>query len=413
MNQMNQMNIINQMINYSSNSNTNFNNDYPMDDLRNLPNNINQINKGNTHLNFNSQKMNKSNNMNLQNQKPNYNNNLMYVNNLSNRNNINKKNMGNTNLYQGGNPGQTKMKYVKSDKNLISSGMDQEFKNGTNKNWRGVYHPHNNPSHLNNMVNPQNQSMNVSNAKSNSMNQNLTNNVNNLGYPNPNNINITNFNSHSSNRNSNNHNMIMNNIHNDNILNIGNNMINNMTNLRNNFNNNLNIGNQNMIIDEDPNFSEEKYFVNDELSQKGPNSNNSSADNLEMNANQQIQFKNQALNNDCSIKIVIKLNENRFEMIEIQKDDDIFSQTKEFCIKNNLNSELIKPIYNYVYQSITALGLIFEKKMDLDMLENLKTAKVKYEELKEVENNYHSDSEIYMSQFNHCEVSTLDSNTSY
>lgn len=402
MNQMNQMSLINQMISYNSTSNNSYNNEFPIDDIRNHSNNLN-LNKGNNNLNFNPQKMGKASNMNIQNQKPNFNSNIMYVNNMSNRNNnINKKNINNNGIYQGNNGGQTKMKYVKSDKSLVSSisNIDQDFKSGANKNWRG-YNAQNNQNHLNNLLNTHNISNNLSShnlisntilgaANSNSIPinnivGNVNNNSNNNNFLNQNNMNISNFNSVSA----------------------SNKINSNSQNLTNNLRNNNNITNNEL---DDPNFSEEKYFVNeDNISPK--DSPLLSNDNSENQYNQ-LYLKNQA-NSSNFIKIVMKLSENKTEIFEVQKNGDIVCQIKEFCMKNNVNSELIKPIYNYVIQSINTLGLLMEKKVDNRIIENLQIAKNKFEEIKEIENNYHSDSEIYLHQLNNCEISTIDSNTSY
>ena len=139
-----------------------------------------------------------------------------------------------------------------------------------------------------------------------------------------------------------------------------NNMNNNGTNYNNynNTNNNrFNIPINNKINEgEDQYFNEEKSFNNEDISQKGQGLNISSGENYENNFSNS-KFKNQQINN-CYVKIVIKLKD-KMEIIEIQKEDDILMQAKEFCVKNNMNSELIKPIYNYINQSLNYLGVVF------------------------------------------------------
>ena len=355
--QINQMNLINQMI---YNPVTNTYPDYPIDDIRNHQNNLNQLNKGNNNpqMNYNTQKIPKTNNYNLQNPKINYNNNtnIIYGNSLNKPGNLNKRNINNNqnnNIYNNSNPNpnntinpninnsqgqiQGKMKYVKSDKNLFSnfdqtelnSNQDLKSSNNPNKNWKGY---NNNPSHFN---------ANYSNSSR-------------------------------------------------------------YNNLNNNSISKINDG-------EDSTYNDEKYFGNDDYSQKEPGSTFSSVDNIESNLYQN-QFKSQP--NNSYIKIIIKLKD-KFETIELQKEDDILLQAKEFCSKNNMSPDLIKPIYNYINQSLNSLKVILEKKVDEKLMENLNTAKLKYDEVKCSENNYHSDSELYLNQMSHNDISTLDSNTSY
>jgi len=400
MNQMNQMNLLNQMINYNVNNNTTFNNDFSIDDIRNHTNNLDQITKGAQNISFASQKIGKSPNINMQNQKPNFNNNLMYVNNINNRsnnlnNNNNKKNINSNGIYQGNGNGQVKIKYVKSDKNLLSANLEnQEFKslnNNSNKNWRGSLQ-----GNLGNLLN-----ISENNAGPNA-NTNLplgiTPNGLNGNFLKPNGLNISNFNSNSSNKN------------NSNINNYGRNIpskenLKNMNNSRNNYS-----SMNNSILQENEEFNINYTEANEEASANYHNSNTISSASDNNSLNNQIKT---TPNKNCFIKIVVKLDEDRYDVIEIQKEDDILAQTKEFCTKNNLNAELIKPIYNYIQQSLNTLGVVLEKKVDSNTIESLKFAKNQYEEHKVLESNYHSDTEIYMNQFNNCDVSTLDSNTSY
>ena len=129
--------------------------------------------------------------------------------------------------------------------------------------------------------------------------------------------------------------------------------------------------------------------------------------------NNQNENSSEQQKDNCFIKIVIKLSEDRIEVIEIQKGIDIFMQTNDFCLKNNIDNDLVRPIFNYIQQSLNTLGMIFEKKMDNEILENLKKAKSKYEEIKEMENNYHSDTDILIRNQYHCENSSFDFNGSF
>jgi len=327
-------------------------------------------------------------------------------------------------IYHGNNNGHGKMKYVKSDKNLLSANLEnQEFKSGnnnnnSNKNWKGGFNGQTIQGHLGILLNAQNSAanncLNLSGPNSNS-NSNSNNNINlPLGLNpitlnnslNANGLNIGSFNSSSSNRN-NNSNSVNNNNNFGAAANKHSHSKESLKGLNSKKNNYTTI---NSIMRESGEEQMNCVEANEETSANYQNSNLSSNSDNNSLLN---QMKTNAPLKKTFIKIVVKLNNERLDIIEIQKDDDILAQANNFCVKNNLNTELIKPIYNYIQQSLNTLGIVMEKKVDSNTIESLKFAKNQYEEMKELESNYHSDSEIYVNQFNNCDVSTLDSNTSY
>lgn len=115
----------------------------------------------------------------------------------------------------------------------------------------------------------------------------------------------------------------------------------------------------------------------------------------------------------CMIKINIKLTEDRFETLEVIKGIDIFTQINEFCEKKNIDSELVSPIFGYVEKSLKALGLFLTQKTNTEFLEKLKYMQKYYEDHKELDNQYHSDTEVFVGNNSHYEGSLMDSNTSF
>jgi hypothetical protein len=64
------------------------------------------------------------------------------------------------------------------------------------------------------------------------------------------------------------------------------------------------------------------------------------------------------------LNLAIKLSEENIQILKISRKEDILQSIKEFCTKNNVKSQLIKPIYEKVAQAIKALDTFLSSTME-------------------------------------------------
>jgi hypothetical protein len=313
--------------------------------------------------------------------------------NLQKNINLNKKNINNiyheyNNEIENNNNGL----YHFYNRNKINKFIDKNYynlidiKNNYCTMMNNFIHNENMLNKEENILNDNNNKYDYNGEKNSKMNSNTSSNSQSCNLTNDNSVNDSNENE--------NENEDLSNDENNNYDNINNNYFDNLNLNKNDFhyrnflnkdykestlnlnnktsNLNLNLKSINKEINNNKNFNNE-YF--NEISKEDNNNNN---------------------NNNSFIKIVIKLSKDRSEVFEIQKGKNILMQINKFCIKNNIDDELIDPIYKYIEQSLKVLGIIFDKKIDNKILKKLKEAKLKFEVSKELEKNYFSDSEILL-----------------
>lgn len=64
------------------------------------------------------------------------------------------------------------------------------------------------------------------------------------------------------------------------------------------------------------------------------------------------------------INLSIKIKEDNTQILKFTRNDDIQQRVKEFCMKNNVKNQLIKPIYEKVTQAIKALDSLLYSKLE-------------------------------------------------
>jgi hypothetical protein len=94
-------------------------------------------------------------------------------------------------------------------------------------------------------------------------------------------------------------------------------------------------------------------------------------------------FQNNNTNNPPPQKsflvVSIKL-ANEEKVIHLNKNDDLYKKAAEFCIRNNLNDSLIKPIYDRIIKAWESIEQVLSHDINTQELKHLDSIKEKYED---------------------------------